>query len=321
MYDVVTIGSATRDIIIRTRGGKIIANRKDPLIRRLLGFEYGAKIPVLQTYDTFGGGGCNVAIGLSRLGLRVAARVNVGQDIEGIRIKKILTREKVSSHLLSWDKKEKTDISVVVVHEKGEGDHIIFVDKNASENLALGRKEFSAHWVYIASLAGKWQKLLQDVVDLAQRKQIKLVFNPGSLQLAAGYEGLQKIWKNLAILIVSLDEATELVLGKKKNASLAPEELSQEIFSWGPKVVVITLGAKGAAVCDGERCYWKAAVKVPRVLDTTGAGDAFSAGFLGAYILGKDLDTALTWGVKNGASVICQYGAQTGLLKRKEIDK
>ncbi len=320
MYDLVTIGSATRDIVIRTRAGKLVATPDDPLAQKVLAFEYGAKIPVLQTYDNFGGGGCNVAIGLARLGLNVAARVNLGKDLEGFRIKKRLNKEKVATRLLTWDRKEKTDISVVVVDEKVAGDHIIFVDKNASNNLVLGKRKLAARWVYVSSLGGQWEKLLSDLLKAASADKTKIVFNPGSLQLAAGYEGLRNIFARLEILIVSLDEAVELVLGKNKGASLSPEGLAKELFSWGPKVVVITQGARGALAYDGKNLKQRPAVKVKKVVDTTGAGDAFSAGFVGAMVLGGDLDRALEWGAKNSASVIQKYGAQVRLLKRAELE-
>lgn len=321
MYDVVTVGSATRDIVIRTRAGKVIATPKDPLIQKVLGFEYGAKILVDRVYDNFGGGGCNVAIGLALLGVRVAARVNLGRDTEGVRIKKRLREAKVSAGLISWDEEEKTDISVVIVDEKGDGDHIIFVNKNASHNLSLGQKKFKTRWLYVSSLSGQWQELLEGAASLAREKKIKLVLNPGALQLEAGYAGLKGIFKSLEIIILSLDEAIELVLSKSKELPLGPQDLSKEIASWGPKTVVITQGARGAVAYDGHSLKSEKAVPVKNPVDTTGAGDAFSAGFVGALAQGQDFETALKWGVQNGASVIQQYGAQVGLLGRKELEK
>lgn len=320
-YDVVTFGSATRDIVIRTAAGKLITTNHDPLANKLLGFEYGAKISVLHTYDNFGGGACNVAVGLAKLGLRTACRVNLGRDLDGLKIKKNLKAAKISGELISWDRKERTDLSVVIIDEKGGGDHVVFADKNASNNLNLGRKRFASKWIYIASLTGEWLKLLREIVDLAAKKEIKIAFNPGLAQLSSGYEGLREILHDVEILILTLDEAIELILSKNKNFSLLAGNIARELFSWGPKIVVITEGAKGASAYDGQELNFQEAVKVSEVADTTGAGDAFSAAFLGAIALGKDIRTALLWGVKNGASMIKDYGAQTGLLTREEIEK
>ncbi len=321
MFDVVTFGGATRDIVVRTTAGKLITTDHNLRATKLLGFEYGAKIPVLRTYDNFGGGACNVAVGLAQLGLRVACRINLGRDLDGLRIKKNLKAAKVSGELISWDKKERTDLSVVIIDENGGGDHIVFVDKNASNNLNLGHKKFTSQWIYISSLTGEWLTLLKELAQFAAKKKIKIVFNPGLAQLSAGYEGLHEILHNVEILVLTLDEAIELVLSKNKNFSLLAGNIARELFSWGPKIVVVTEGAKGASTYDGKELHFQEAVKISEVVDTTGAGDAFSAAFLGAIALGKDIKTALLWGVKNGANVIKDYGAQTGLLMRKEIEK
>lgn len=321
MYDVVTVGSATRDLIIRTRAGKVIATPEDPRLQKVLGFEYGAKILVEQTYDHFGGGGCNVAIALASLGLKVAARVHLGKDMEGIRIKKRLAVAKVSTKLITWDLRLRTDLSVVIIDEKGEGDHFIFVDKNASDQISLGPKRFKTKWLYISSLTGQWQKLLADAVAVSREKGVKLALNPGSLQLKSGYRGLKEVLACVSLIILSLDEAIELVLSKGNQAGLAPEALCREIVSWGPKICVITQGAQGAVAYDGKTLKHEPGIVVAKPVDTTGAGDAFSAGFIGALVLGQGLEKALVWGVKNGASVIQQYGAQEGLLSRKDLEK
>ncbi|PIU01880.1 hypothetical protein COT68_00885 [bacterium (Candidatus Torokbacteria) CG09_land_8_20_14_0_10_42_11] len=321
MYDVITIGGASRDIVIRTRAGKLIATQNDPLATQLLGFPYGAKILVSRADDNFGGGGCNVAVGLAKLGLTVSARVNLGRDLDGLNIQKNLAAAKVSPKLISWDPKEKTDLSVVVIDENGGGDHIVFVDKNASNNLTLRGKRGKSRWFYVSAATGDWQNLWKEIIAAAKKDQIKIAFNPGMLQLASGYAGLKEILAAVEILILSLDEAIELVSSYDNNFSRVADNLAACLASFGPKIVVITEGAKGASAYDGKVLRFKRAVKVENVADTTGAGDAFSAAFLGAIVLGYNLETALAWGVKNGAAVISKYGAQNGLLTRKEIEE
>jgi len=321
MYDVITIGGASRDIVIRTRAGKLIATGNDPLVTKLLGFEYGAKIPVSRAYDNFGGGGCNVAVGLAKLGLNVASRVNLGQDLDGLNIQKNLRAAKVSSKLISWDPKEKTDLSVVVIDENGGGDHVVFVDKNASNNLAWGGKKAKSRWFYVSAATGNWQKLWQEIIAAAKKEKIKIAFNPGMAQLASGYAGLKEILAAVEILILSLDEAIELVLSYDRNFSQGVDNLAICLASFGPKTVAITEGEKGASAYDGKVLRFEKAVKADNIADTTGAGDAFSAAFLGAIVLGHNLETALLWGVKNGSAVISEYGAQNGLLTRKEMEE
>lgn len=320
-YDVITIGSATKDIIIRTNAGRLIQENNSSASKRLLGFEYGAKIPVLQTYDNFGGGGCNVAVGLAILGLNVAARINVGRDLEGLKIKKNLQKYHVATKFISWDEKEKTDLSVVLINEGSDGDHVVFNDKNASQNLSFNFRHDRPKWFYLSSLAGQWEEFLNQVLKYAQNKKISIAFNPGANQLAQGYSKLKIIFEQLDILILSIDEAADLILSKDRGLSLASSDLARELYSWGPKLVVITENKKGATLYDGVKVQHQPGQLVEKIIDTTGAGDAFSAGFMAAIVLNKNLETALLWGVKNGASTIKDYGAQTGLLDRQMIEK
>lgn len=320
-YDVITIGSATRDIIIRTDAGKLIDVSNNPAKQKLLGFEYGAKIPVLQTYDNFGGGGCNVAVGMALLGLNVAARINVGKDLEGLKIKRNLKKYHVDTKFISWDDQEKTDLSVVIINEDSDGDHVVFNDKNASQKLSFNFRHVRPKWFYLSSLSGKWEEFLGQVLNYAKSKKISVAFNPGANQLSQGYLKLKDVFNQLDILILSIDEAVDLVLSKNKNFSLISGDIARELYSWGPKLVVITEGEKGASLYDGVSIKHQPGQIVEKIIDTTGAGDAFSAGFIAAIIFGKNLETALVWGVKNGANTVKDYGAQTGLLNRKDIEK
>ena len=55
------------------------------------------------------------------------------------------------------------------------------------------------------------------------------------------------------------------------------------------------------------------------MVETTGAGDAFSSGFLAGYFYHEDLKMALDWALKNSASVVSKMGAIEGLLTREQI--
>jgi len=93
-----------------------------------------------------------------------------------------------------------------------------------------------------------------------------------------------------------------------------------EIKKMGPKTIIITDGPQGAYVFDGKIFYEMGASKAERK-EATGAGDSFTSGFLGAYLLAKDLKEALQWGVINASGVIENIGAQKGLSSRKQIKK
>jgi sugar/nucleoside kinase (ribokinase family) len=81
---------------------------------------------------------------------------------------------------------------------------------------------------------------------------------------------------------------------------------------------VIKLGRRGAIVVDGERVHRRPAPRVS-VLDTTGAGDAFNAGFLAARLAGRSLDEALRLGNHLGAASTRRAGGLDGLPRRADL--
>jgi ribokinase len=96
--------------------------------------------------------------------------------------------------------------------------------------------------------------------------------------------------------------------------------IMRKFLKYGVKKVVITDGKNGAQASDGKYFYFCPVITHKKV-DTLGAGDAFAIGFSSAIILGKDLETALKYGTINANSVISFFGAQTGLLSKKEMEK
>jgi sugar/nucleoside kinase (ribokinase family) len=79
-------------------------------------------------------------------------------------------------------------------------------------------------------------------------------------------------------------------------------------------IVALTRSEKGSVVVSGDEVHVIDAEKVAKVVDTTGAGDAYAAGFLYAYTRGRDLRTCGRLGGKMAAEVISHYGA------RAEVD-
>jgi len=146
---------------------------------------------------------------------------------------------------------------------------------------------------------------------VATKKNI--VWNPGGRQLAE-LNKLKKFLPKIKMLMINYDEALEFRQLKEIKG------LIKYIKNLGPQLVVITAGAKGAYVYDGQKYYFLKAQSVKSV-DTVGVGDAFGAAFTSALIYGKNIKQALTWGIRNSASVVAKVGAQNGLLNRRQIDK
>ncbi len=98
------------------------------------------------------------------------------------------------------------------------------------------------------------------------------------------------------------------------------EELVEAIREeYGARTIVLTDGARGALLCDAEATRWAAPVEIERVVDATGAGDAFLGGLLAGLALGLGLDDAAQLGNACGATCVERMGAFPETDARDEI--
>jgi sugar/nucleoside kinase (ribokinase family) len=323
-YDFITIGGTTEDITVYTKEGLIIDNKKDILQQKLLAFEYGAKLRVDKSYTTYGGGAANTAVCLSRLGFRVAALVAIGDDDRGRRIIKNFAKHKVSTSLIQKKTGEDTGFSFLLVGQENE--HVVFSNRAANKKLSIGQKELrainQADWVYMTSLSGRWRQVLNRVFQ----GKAKIAWNPGHIQLHAGFLAIGKHLKKTTMLCINKDEAIELVVTNPKYKNKDNRFLNnvrsllKVINEYGPRIVVITKGKYGADAYDGKKFYHQDIIRERRRVDTTGVGDAFGSTFTaGLKIFEGDIQKAMYMGVINTSFVISQQGAQNGLLTRKTI--
>jgi ribokinase len=325
MFDIITIGGATRDITFVTDKGKVIKTPENLTEQSLLAFEYGAKIKSEEVFFNFGGGACNTAATFVKLGLNVAVNCRVGNDDDGKSMIKNLKELGIKTDLIQVDENKKTGFSLVVVN-KNKGDRVIFVYKGASDFLEIKKENISeTKWLYLTSLAGNWKENLEEINKTVEENKIKLAWNPGAVQISAGKNKLEKTLKNTEVLIINKDEAIELIQSDE-NVKLDYNEINDAavllkiIKSWGPKIVAITDGTEGAYMYDGKNILYSSSTSNDKV-DSTGAGDSFGSALVGGYILTNDLETALKYGIIKSGNVVGEYGAQNGILGMEEIEK
>lgn len=325
MFDIITIGGATRDTTFLTDKGRVIETPENLTEQELFCFEYGSKIRSEEVYFNFGGGACNSAVTFAKLGLKVVVNCRVGEDDNGKSIIENLKKLGIETVLIQIDKERRTGSSFVVVNKK-DGDRVIFVYKGAGDFLEIKEETIKKiKWIYLTSIAGSWQENLTEIDKVVESSGVKLAWNPGATQISAGKKELENTLKNTEILIVNKDEAIELVQSDKdlrldfKEINNV-EILAKNIKSWGPKVVVITDGPKGAYAIDDENILYAPSTSDKKV-DSTGAGDSFGSALVSGYIQTENIETALKYGVLNSGNVVKEFGAQNGILNRVEIKK
>ncbi|NQU78040.1 carbohydrate kinase family protein [Candidatus Falkowbacteria bacterium] len=343
-FDVITIGGVARDVIFFTEEGRVVDNKSDLTKARLACFESGAKIIVDEANFSLGGGASNTAVAFARLGLKTGVIAKTGKDREAEKIIEEMQEEGVDTSFIDQTrllarhgKKTVTGFSFIVGTGK-DMEHTAFLYRGANDELQVNEPLLSrikTSWIYAASLSGNnWPLILRNVGKhvynskhkpgtFKKAKGVKFAWNPGQVQIEAGKRRLEKFLEVTDVLILNKDEATELVMSDTRNvkseAQLKNTEfLLRTIQGWGPEIVVITSGEKGAHVIWNQQVYFHKAKKV-KTKDTTGAGDAFGAGFVAGLELFKDTKKALELGILNGARVVTEVGAQEGLMRRDDI--
>jgi ribokinase len=300
-FDLVAVGSATLDLFLRIDPSNPHFKFNDDT--KELSMHLGDKV-VLDEAEFHGGGNANnVSVGVKRLGFKTALVAEVGTDEFGEKIINNLNKEGVDESLVIKGR-ESTSFSIIL---NFKNDRTIFIQKPEREhNFSFG--DISTKWVYLTSLGEKWESTYQKVFDFVSQNAINLAFNPGTTQIDKGIGSISYILPKTDILILNKEEAESLI-GKKDI-----KELLFELRNLGAKTVVITDGANGSySVSDAREVINQKAEKA-EVVSKTGAGDAYSSGFLGAILSGKSTRDAMKWGSINASSVLSKIGAQTGLL-------
>jgi sugar/nucleoside kinase (ribokinase family) len=317
-YDLISIGSITKDIFLVSDRGKIFKTPKDKLAPAWLGFELGEKICINETANVIGGVAINLTVGLKKLGLKTAPLGTIGSDAEGGWILNELRKAKMTSDLISIKQGRKSPVSFLLL-DKITGERVIFYEKSSGEVDLSHLSKLRTNWLFISSLTGNCAKQIKIISDYAQKHQTRIIASPSTSQIRNDYRNLKKLLAKCEIIFLNRNEAIEIAFHEmEKNTSI--KTLSKLLLGLGPKFVIITDGLQGANCFDGKKIY-HVPIKKVKTVDVTGAGDAFAAGYLGYYLKGHAIQKCLEAGILNSASVVKFIGATKGLMSKNEIEK
>jgi len=315
MYDVISIGSATLDVFIRSKGLEIEREGgvKDICVR------YGAKILVDELYFESGGGGTNSAVTFARQGLKVASVVKLADDFAGRKIKEDLEKEGVETGFIVKDLAEITDYSTVLWAPDGGRTILVYRGNTRLEESEIPFDQLATKWFYISSVEGNFN-VIEKCVAHCLGGGIKIAWNPGGNEL-----------KQKEVLSVLLDDITVLNLNKEEMGELVGivgeigdiREVLKKAQELPCEYVVITDDRNGSYLRKkGEKVWWHCGIfeEIPR-LETTGAGDAFGSGLVTGIIKGFSEADCLKLASANAGLVVSQVGAKKGILRTEETEK
>lgn len=282
-----------------------------------LAIPFGTKIPFdhHQVIPAVGNAS-NAAVAFARLGLKSSFATNIGGDQEGRDMLAVLQKEGV-------------DHRFVRINPHNKSNYHFVLQFGAERTILIKHEEYDYHWphlakdeipawIYFSSISEHAIPYHDQVADWLERyPEVKLAFQPGTFQMAAGAHRLARIYKRSEVVILNREEAVTVGGGDHGNIN----DLLDHMHRLGPKIVVITDGPKGAYASDGQSRWQMPLYPDPGPpVDRTGAGDAFAATFVAALIKGNTVEGALQWAPINSMNVVQAVGAQAGLLNEKQLE-
>lgn len=305
--DVVCLGSATTDVFILLNKLQKFSFDK---FSNQISFPLGEKVPLDEYKMTLGGNACNVSVGLSRLGLHTGLAVNLGSDEFSRKIKKALIAEGVNTSLVVTNDNQEDHFNIILAYE---GERTILEEKPLDANGASAGK-LNPRLIYLTALGGKWEDKYEDAI--LNNPTSKFVLNPGPRQIQDNREALIKFLPHIDVLVLNLTEAQKIIGQETGDVKGILEKLA----NYGSKIIVITDGRNGSYSLSEGQHYHLGVVSSTKPKERTGAGDAYSTGFIYGFINGRSVQDSMKYGAINADSVISGIGGQEGLLRKTEIE-
>lgn len=313
-YNIITFGSATRDIFLRAKQFPIGDFKPDHIEKEIL-LPFGLKVDIKEIHFHSGGGGTNTAATFAGQGLKTAYCGVIGNDPEGEEVLRELKEKGIDVKLVFKTDKKPTNLSVIFSTPQ---ERTILVYKGASRVLTTKQIPWPAikntKWFYLAPLGEGLTKVFKNLVNFARGNQIRVMANLSAPQLKLSSKILHPLLKKIDILLLNQEEGQILA----KNYSLKGGKLVKKIKEFFPEILIITNGGNRVLISDSKFLYSALPLKT-KILDKTGAGDAFGSGFLTGYIKSKgDTIAATQLAIANSAACLKKWGTKEGLLKKNQ---
>ena len=308
---IVTFGSATQDVFLF---GKQLHAKRDVRSRDYVEqFPLGAKIPLDGVVFDTGGGATNAAVTFARQGMSVQYVGMIGRDPAGAEVLRVLRRENVGTERVIYHPKLVTGYSSLLLATNGE--RTILSYRGASHELRakdVAIRTLEADWFYITSLAGNMD-LLGKLLKHANQHGINVALDPGAPELSQAKK-LKGLLPLVTVLKANAEELRQLFGG---------QTLRETVMSAADacEYVVGTDGANGSYATHSGKLYQAGQYQKVKVIDRTGAGDAFGSGFVASLARGQGIEDALSFGSANATGVVTQIGSKPGILKAQRVKR
>ncbi|MDD4162215.1 MAG: carbohydrate kinase family protein [Methanothrix sp.] len=302
---VLVVGGIIIDLILRSDEFKVIDGN--------ICFPFDSKITLQELKEDIGGSAHNVAANLAELGTSTYILGSVGKGDYGEKALKNLRVHGVNTKYVTL-KEGSTGMSLVFLVN---GEKTVLTNRGANE--FLGEKDLNPEVVekidtlILTSLISSDNiSLMKNAIKEAKKRNVSIVMNPSMSMVTHRPDELKYAMKNSEAIIMNGKESC-LITGEKD-----VESAIKELKKYGAKIVIITQDVKGSLIAENGEI-----IRVPsynvKVVDTTGGGDSYTAGFVHAKFRGYSTEDAVKFAGAVAALNISTPGASTDLPTEKDV--
>lgn len=276
----------------------------------------GDNIQALDFHIGAGGKGGNAAVAITRLGGEALVVGCVGDDRLGRFQIEALQAEGVDVSGITVVAGAHTAVAFVLVEENGQ--NAVLVANRTNELLTgqLVRSALAPHWSSLAALLVNFEcapDAVKTAIELGREHQIPVFVDPAPAQ---PYDAT--VWGGATVLIPNRSEAAALV-GFELEDDTDIRGAARRLRAAGPAAVVLKLGSDGAYLLTADEDAFIQALAVDAI-DTTGAGDAFTAAVIAASIEGCPWTAVIRFANAAGALATTRFGASVAMPTRHEVE-
>jgi len=307
MVKMLAIGAAVQDVFL-SHSPEFKPVSDVPAHEVFMKLELGNKADVNNINFSTGGGATNAAVTFARQGLDAKFMGTIGHDPAGLAVLDDLDKEGVDTTHVSYSPKFNTGYSLLLLAPNGERTIITYRGASTHYDIAnFDLEGVDADWLYVSSMAG-CMDVIEKIFSQAHRMGKKVFFNPGKDELKQ-MDKLKVILEDVDILSVNKEEAQQIADGEDL------EEILRHVLNYVP-MAIVSDGPNGVMASDGKTIVRAGMYEDVKVIDRTGAGDAFGSGFLSQWAAGRSLKDSIVFASANSTSVVTKIGAKAGILHK-----
>ncbi len=264
--------------------------------------------------EACGGSAANTTVGLTRLGCKVGFIGKVASDREGKLQLDCFSAEGVDTNGIIKAEQGKSGSVLGFVDKKGA--RALYINSGVNDTIKFEeiKPDYAskAKFLHLTSFVGEKSLQTQKQLLTTLPSDVKVSFDPGAVYAQKGYSAIEPIIKKTYVFMPNSFELEQLT-GESDYCKGADFMIGR-----GVKIVSVKLGRAGCYVTDGRERIRIEPFKV-KVVDTTGAGDAFCAGFLFGLIKNKSLSECGRLANSVASRCVMQMGARAGLPYAKDL--